>query len=157
MLRVLDHAAKEIYFASGAYDNRHRAADPVRGDLTADERRRFFEESHRSSMHCQIWVARASVHNLLQTLESFVPFDPRAVFLSARNVVRAGMSGGYQFEQMAADLVVRLVERYLAEYRELLQDDPECRQALIELLDTVVRAGWSAARQLTYRLEDIFR
>ena len=58
---------------------------------------------------------------------------------------------------LAADLVVRLVERYLAEYRELLQDNPECREALIELLDTFVRAGWPAARQLTYRLEDIFR
>jgi hypothetical protein len=67
------------------------------------------------------------------------------------------MSGGYQFEQMAADLVVRLVERYLAEYRELLQNDPKCRQALVELLDTFVRAGWPAARQLTYRLEEIFR
>jgi hypothetical protein len=157
LIRVLDHAAKEIYFASGAYDNRRQNRRPGQEDLTTDKRRRFFEES-RPILDALTDSGLPSIaHNLLQTLESFVSFDPRAVFLSARNVVRAGVSGGYQFEQMAADLVVRLVERYLAECRELLQDDPECRQALIELLDTFVRAGWPAARQLTYRLEDIFR
>lgn len=71
--------------------------------------------------------------------------------------MRAAVDGGYQFDQLAADLVVRVVERYLAEYREMLQESPECRQVLVELLDTFIRAGCSSARQLTYRLEDIFR
>jgi hypothetical protein len=157
LVRVLDHAAKELYFGSGAYENRRQNRRPDQEDLTADERRRFFEESRLVFDALSDLGFPSIAHNLLQTLESFVAFDPRAVFLSARNVVRAGMSGGYQFEQMAADLVVRLVERYLAEYRELLQNDPKCRQALVELLDTFVRAGWPAARQLTYRLEEIFR
>jgi len=157
LIRVLDHAAKEIYFASGAYDNRRQDRQPGHEGLSTDQRRRFFEESRPILDALSDSGLPSIAHNLLQTLESFVPFDPRAVFLRARNVVRAGVSGGYQFEQMAADLVVRLVERYLAEYRELLQDNPECREALIELLDTFVRAGWPAARQLTYRLEDIFR
>jgi hypothetical protein len=142
VVRVLDHAAKELYFASGAYDNRRQTRRPGQEDLTTDQRRRFFEESGPILDALSDSGQPSIAHHLLQTLESFVSFDPRAVFLSARNVVRAGVSGGYQFEQMAADLVVRLVERYLAEYRELLQDDPECRQALIELLDTFVRAGY---------------
>jgi hypothetical protein len=86
-----------------------------------------------------------------------VAFDPRAVFLTAGKVVRSSANSGYQFEQMAADLVVQLVERYLAEYRDLLQNDDGCRTVLVELLDTFVKAGWSNARRLTYRLQEIYR
>ena len=49
-----------------------------------------------------------------------------------------------------------MVERYIAEYRPLLQEDQECRVALMEMLDVFVRVGWPNARQLTYRLDDIF-
>jgi hypothetical protein len=58
---------------------------------------------------------------------------------------------------LAADLVVKLVEQYLAEYRALLREDAECRRTLIEILDVFVQAGWPTARRLTYRLEEIFR
>ena len=57
----------------------------------------------------------------------------------------------------AAGLVVEIVEQYLAEYRPLLREDTKCRQALIEVLDLFVQAGWPSARRITYRLEDIFR
>jgi len=157
LVRVLDHAALEMYFASGAFDNRGQNRRPGRKDLSTDERRRFFEESAPIIDALSDLGFPSIAHHLLQTLESFIPFDPRRVFLSVGTIVRAAIGGGYQFEQMAADLVVRLVERYLAEYREMLQENPECRQILVELLDTFIRAGWSSARQLTYRLEDIFR
>jgi hypothetical protein len=58
---------------------------------------------------------------------------------------------------MAADLAVRLVERYIAEYRSLLETDDECRQVLIAVLDTFISAGWPSALRLSYRLQDIFR
>jgi hypothetical protein len=72
-------------------------------------------------------------------------------------VVRAGKAGGYQYESLAADLIVRLIERYLAEYRFVLRANPECRRVLLEILDTFVEAGWPSARRLTYRMEEIFR
>ena len=157
LVQVLDYTAKEMYFASGAFDNRGQNRRPGQGDLSTDKRKRFFEESAPIIDALSDLGFPSVAHNLLQTLESFIPFDPRRVFLSVGTIVRAAVDGGYQFEQMAADLVVRLVERYLAEYREMLQENPECRQALVELLDTFIRAGWHSARQLTYRLEDIFR
>jgi hypothetical protein len=157
LARVLDNAAKEMYFASGAFDNRGQSRRPGKTDLGAEERRRFFEESGAIIDLLSDLGFPSIAHHLLQTLESFISFDPRRVFLSVGTIVRSAVEGGYQFEQMAADLVVRLVERYLAEYRELLQESDECRQVLVELLDTFVRAGWPSARQLTYRLEDIFR
>jgi hypothetical protein len=52
---------------------------------------------------------------------------------------------------------VRIIERFLAEYRSLFQENIECRDALIEVLDIFVQAGWPQAQRLTYRLEEIFR
>ncbi len=157
LVQLLDHAAKEIYFSSGAFDSRRQNSQSGQRDRTVEERKRFFEESAPIINALSDLGFPSIAHHLVQTLESFVSFEPRRVFLTIGIIVRAGVAGGYQFEQLAADLVVRLVERYIAEYREMLQEDPECRQVLMELLDTFIRAGWAGARQLTYRLEDIFR
>src|SRR5690242_14933505 len=91
------------------------------------------------------------------TLEAFVPFDPRGVFVRIGRTVRSGQAGAYETDLLGADLFVRLIERYLAEYRTLLQRDEECRQILVEILDIFVLAGWPQARKLTYGLQDIFR
>lgn len=90
-------------------------------------------------------------------LEAFIPIDPRRVFLQVSTLVKSGKSGRYQYESMAAEHIVRIVERYLAEYRPLLQEDAECRVALRTTLDSFVEAGWPAAQQLSYRLDEIFR
>jgi hypothetical protein len=79
------------------------------------------------------------------------------VFLRIGRIVRASQSGGYQYESLAADLIVRFIECFLAEYRHILRENEECRNVLIEILDTFVQAGWSSARRLTYRMEEIFR
>ena len=50
--------------------------------------------------------------------------------------------------------MVRLIERYLAEYRHLLRGDNNLQSALREILETFV--GWPAALQLIYRLDDVF-
>jgi hypothetical protein len=154
LAQILDTAAKEFYFGSGAYEAKHQG-EP--GKLGSPEKRRLFEESQGIVDELAELGFPGIAHNLLQTLESFIDFNPGRVFLTVGRVVRSGVSGGYQFEQMAADLVVRMVERYLAEYRELLQNNADCRNTLLELLDTFIRAGWSNARRLTYRLQDIYR
>jgi len=96
-------------------------------------------------------------HHLLQTLEAFILTDPNTVFLKVGRTVAAGERGGYQAESMGADLVVKIVERYLAEHRQVIQEDAECRDTLLRVIDTFVRAGWPSARRLVYRLEDVFR
>jgi hypothetical protein len=53
-------------------------------------------------------------HHLLETLEFFIPSHYREVFIRIGQVVRSGQQGGYQYESLAADLIVKLVERYLA-------------------------------------------
>jgi len=84
-------------------------------------------------------------------------FDPAGVFLRLRNVVVGAQSGGFEFESLAADVVVRTVKRFLAEYRAVLRERSDCRAALVQILDVFVTVGWPAAQQLTYDLEEIFR
>jgi hypothetical protein len=45
----------------------------------------------------------------------------------------------------AADLVVKIIDRYAAEHRDLLLSQPECLAALRRLLETFVRSGWDQA------------
>ena len=53
--------------------------------------------------------------------------------------------------------IPKIVERYLAEHRYLLRERQECRDALLDLLDAFVDAGWRSAMTLTYRLHEMYR
>jgi hypothetical protein len=157
LVLLIDHVGNEVYFASGAYDKKNQGQTEEDQPPTRDRAERFYREAGPILGELADFGLPGVTHHLLETLEFFIPLDPRGVFLSIGRVVRAGQQGGYQYESLAADLVVRLVERYLAEYRALLREDAECRHTLIEILDVFVQAGWPSARRLTYRLEEIFR
>jgi hypothetical protein len=83
------------------------------------------------------------------------------VFLTATKVITASSSVGYQHESLAVGDVVKLIQRALADHREIFQaadgKESECLVALLEVLDLFVEAGWPEARQLTHRLEEIYR
>ena len=151
---LIDRISLELHFASGAYDEKHRRDFPK---SPTPQSKRFYEEASDILDELAEVKYASIVHHLLQTLEFFIPLDPKGVFLRIGKVVHAGREGGYQYESLGADLLVRIIERYLAEYRALLQQDDSCRQTLIHVLDVFVQAGWPSARRLTYRLEEIFR
>jgi hypothetical protein len=155
-ISILDVAMNELYFASGAYDRESSPTSPPRAPLPVHER--FYLEAH-DLLDQMAEVEWPSVtHHLVETLEFFIPLDPRGVFLRLdRAVGQGGQQGGYQLERLAVDLIVRLIRRYLADYRELLHRDPDCRRALRHILDIFVAVGWPEARRLTYQLDDIFR
>jgi hypothetical protein len=152
--RLVDSATMDIYFASGAHD-------VARGSRTAtnlptdDYRRRFFERAKPTLEHlADAGLARVS-HYLIETLRFLIDVDPAEVFVLVGEVVRKSMVDAYHHESLAADLIVGVVERYLADYRDVFLDNQECQQVLIELLDTFV--GWPEARRLAYRLGEVFR
>jgi hypothetical protein len=155
LFRLIDDIGTEFYFASGAYDLSKG------GDVTSAPsptvRERFYREMGQFFDELADVGLPSVTHHLLETLESFISMDPRGVFLRIGRVVHGGTSALYQYEQLGADLLVKLVERYLAEHRALFREDAACRQALLEVLDIFVRAGWPSARQLTYRLDEVFR
>jgi hypothetical protein len=93
----------------------------------------------------------------VETLEMYIDTDPRGGFLRVAATVRAGKRWDYEYEQLAQDVVLRIVRRYLADKRTLLQDDEECQGALREILETFIEAGWPTAQQLAYRIDEIHR
>jgi hypothetical protein len=150
--RLADHAATELYFASGVFVNGQQQTT-----ISRVQQGRFYRELTPTIDRLSAIGIASSVHRLIEMLEAFAPINPRSVFLQVAALVESGRSGGYHYESMAAEHIVRIVERYLAEYRSLLQEDAECRMALRKTLDAFVEAGWPSAQQLSYRLDEIFR
>jgi hypothetical protein len=150
---VIHWIGTQIYFATGVFDEKQ--GNPVRTSV-AQRERLYREASGLIDRLCEVNLP-ATTHHVLEALEAFLAFDPRGVFLRIATSIKSGTAGGYQSDPLAVNLVVRLIERYLAEHRVLLQQDAECRTALIEVLDIFVLAGWPEALRLTYRLHDIYR
>ena len=151
--QIIDSIAAEVYFASGAF-KRDKDEDP---SVSPAQRARLYQEAGDLLDRLADVPLPPVTHHLLQTLEACIEAEPRSVFLRISRTIEGGKAGGYHFDGMAASLFVSLVERYLAEYRTLLQRDEEMRRRLIEMLDVFVDAGWPKARQLTYGLHELFR
>lgn len=157
LARVADSICMQVYFASGAFKEGTEGSEHRTAPGGVAERARFLREADRILKLLSEFGYPSLTHYLLQTLEYLITFDPEEVFLLVGRVVRNGKAGNYQYESLAIDLIVRLVERSIAEFRHILQQNEECRRTLIEILDTFVDAGWARAQQLTYRMEEIFR
>lgn len=156
LTQLAESVCMQIYFVSGAY-GRDEGGDEEKIPMGAESRSRFLGEANGILQLLSEFSYASLAHHLLETLEFFIPYDPENIFLLVGKVVNSGKRGGYQYESMAVDLIVKLVERFIAEYRYVLQDSEECRRVLIEILDVFVEAGWASARRLTYRVEEIFR
>ena len=154
VLSLANAVASELYFASGAHQPGRESLPAI---VTRPEQTRFYWETE------SVFEDLASIgfpplaHHLVETLEMYIDTDPRAIFLRIASAVRAGKRWDYEYEQLAQDVVLRVVRRYLADKRALLQNDEECQRALREILETFIEAGWPAAQYLAYRIDDIHR
>lgn len=157
LAQIVDAASRNVYFASGAFDNKQASKDSDSTSLSPESQRLFYAEAGEVLDVLADFSFASTTHHLLETLEYLVPVDPIGVFHRIGRTVFAGQEGGYHYESMAADLVVKLIERYLAEYGGIFRDNPDCRHTLLELLDVFVQAGWPSAHRLTYRMDEIFR
>ncbi len=148
---IIDGVARELYFASGAHDRSERRP--------ADEpkQRRFYTEAGGVIDLLITTGLPPATHSLVKMFESMIDLQPAEIFFRIRDLIRAGHAAGYSQEGLAIDLVVRIVERYLADYRHLFQASAELRAALSEILNLFIAAGWPQALRLASRLEDIFR
>jgi len=155
LMLLFDTIARELYFASGAFDAHRDRRPDEEPALTDAQRRRFYIEVEPLINEIAEVSYPSITDHLVELLEACISFDPGGVFLHIATVIRHGQSGGYETESIAADRVVSLVERYLAEYRSLLHQDEACRQALMDMLSIFV--GWPQARRLIYRLDEIYR
>jgi hypothetical protein len=150
----IDAIAHQIFFAAGAFNLQQNQMDEA---PDREQRRRFLKEAESILDKLASTGLTNVAYHLAGTLESLLEFDPDGVFLRLHHVIVSAQSGGFEFESLAADVVVRTVKRFLAEYRTVLRENGKCRAALVEILNTFVTVGWPAAQQLTYDLEEIFR
>jgi hypothetical protein len=158
-LHILDQAASQIYFSSGACGTRNRQdneENPVAG--TPEVRARFLREM-APTLSALAQVPYPSVtHHLLETLEAFIPDDPLVIFrLVTEVLVSGGRAGGYHLESLGSHLFVRIVRRYLADFRAVIASDDDLRHRLMRALDVFVEAGWPEARRLVYDLPEMLR
>ena len=158
-LVLVDGVAMQLFFACGALHEGNRD-DKVA--LTPDQLRRFW---HEAAPLLEALVKEPhphTAHQMVQTLHHLVPCSPSKVFLLATESIRNSASQGrFQYESLAVGDVVKLIQRVLADYRDIFHgetgEESECLKALLAVLDLFVEAGWAEARQLTHRLEEIYR
>ena len=153
--RIVDGICMQLLFATGA----HSANDEPR--LDSVQMSRFWRESELILQSLAEEIHPHTAYNLIKTLRRLLPCNPRRVFLLAAQSIRSASEAGFQNESLAVGEVVRLVQQVLADNREIFQSvggqDSECLSALLNVLDLFVEAGWPQARQLTHRLEEIYR
>jgi hypothetical protein len=83
-----------------------------------------------------------------------MPCAPGEVFLLATKSICTSSAAGFQDDSLALGAVVKLVQRALADHREIFQDKTsDCLEALLNVVDLFVEAGWPQARQVTYACE----
>jgi hypothetical protein len=152
---LLDTVALNLYLASGADDDRKDRGQGKGPHPLAAGRQRFLSRALRTIGDLGVVGLAPVAHHLVELLQSYIDVDPKRVFLEIGRAVEKSLEGGYQYESLAADLIVRVVERYLADYRDVLREDARCQELLMKVLDAFV--GWTEARKLAYRLEEVFR
>jgi len=159
LARAVDALAENVYHGGGAYEISRPPGendDETRDESCARLRRFYVEGAGLIDELVQVGIPKIA-HHVVETLEQCIPFDPKGVFVRVATALTSGEQCGYQHESLGIDLFVRIVHRYLAEHRDLFAEDDECRRLLMECIDIFVRAGWPAALQLVYRLDEIYR
>lgn len=96
-------------------------------------------------------------HDLLKVFKKLIPVDPERVFVLVAKLIDHATTDAIQHESIAADVVVEIIEEYLAEYRYIFRTQGQLRELLLDVLDTFVESGWPQAVKLTYRLDEVFR
>ena len=151
-MQISDTACQQLYFSSGVFQHGDQDKRPP---LTPEGAAVFLHETTPILRLIGESGGPHTVYYLIQLLEHLVEADPAGVFdLITSAILRGGQQSGYQFESLAADLMVKLVGRYLADHKDIF-DDPQRRTALVDTLEVFVAAGWPSVRRLFYRLPDL--
>jgi hypothetical protein len=147
-MTILDGAAMQLRFAM----------EPDGGRAVASAHLGVYGREIRPIIDLLGTVGAANVaHHLVELLQDLIDTDPAGVWSSFAKVVIQAKAGGYQYESLGMEVVVAVVRRYLADYRDVLQGSSEAQRQLMEILDMFVATGWPEARRLAYQLEELFR
>ena len=138
IFHTIDHAAERLYFASGAFKHGNTPGRPT----TNEEIAAFYARAKPLLASLARIGHPHTAHHVIQTLEHLTPADPIGVLILLGDVVRTTSKHGYQREPLGEEVITRMIERYLAEYRPLLREHRESHKILLDILDEFVRVGW---------------
>lgn len=146
---LVDKAAMQLYFATGKGSGGTGIDD--------DGCKKYLHEVMPTLRLIAEQAQPHTTYQLLQLVEILAPYDPVISFdLTALAIRRGGARGGYQFEPLGAELMVRLISSFLADSKEIFRS-PDRRQALVDCLEIFMEAGWPSARKLLYRLPELLQ
>ncbi|CCD98876.1 conserved hypothetical protein [Bradyrhizobium sp. STM 3809] len=155
--RLSGHVLNQFYFSSGAFRHGGGSEDGERPLNTKQGKRAFLHDVTPIIMRITQASGPETIHYLVDLLDFLLEADPEHVFsLTAEVLLGAGREQGYHFEHLAADQVVKMIGRFLADYRSLF-DDESRRQLLVRCLDMFIEVGWPSARRLLYRLPELLQ
>jgi AmiR/NasT family two-component response regulator len=120
------------------------------------EQRRLFQEAKPMLQRLAALPIVQVAHHVIQTLDLYRDEEPDFVFALIAQCVRSVEAAGYAQDQIAATTVVAIVNAYLADHPEVFVAADRQRD-LLQVLDAFVRAGWTEARALVFRISDIWR
>ena len=153
--QLLDHACNQLYFGSGTFQSGRNEEQP--GLQTAKAMCLFLDEyAETLDLIGKAGTAR-TIHHLIELYEYVMAAAPEMVFdRVAALLVGSAAREGYQFESLGADVLVRLIRRYLADHRNIF-DNQDRRDRLVHILELFSSAGWPEALKLLYELPDLLR
>ncbi len=97
-----------------------------------------------------------TAHHFMELLNGVLRYDPPTVLRLAADLIRFSRRFNYNLDAMALREVVKLVESFLTDYREYIQDDVSITN-ILDILDAFVDVGWVDALNLIWRLDEIYR
>jgi hypothetical protein len=158
LLEILDSAGSRIVFSFGL-PSHGVAGDDV---LDTDERTKHYLEVKplleqllgKGGDDTPVPLTPQTAYYLLQLMNGIIDIDPVNVLGFASAVCAGGSIFGFELDASARDEAVKLVDRALADHRDTLKSSAA---SVGHMLDLFVKAGWSEALALTFRLDEAFR
>jgi hypothetical protein len=151
--RLLDNVGNQFYFSSGVF--RANEKERPTGLVTIESKKAFLDETEDILRRIGDVATPHTIYYLIDLLAALRAVDPARVFdLASHALLNGGRLHGFQFESLGADRFVEIVGIFLADYREIFNDQAR-REELIKCLDAFVEAGWPKARRLLYRLPEL--
>ena len=141
---------ENLYFAVGANDTTNPDPPP-----TAQQSQRWYHAAADVLDDLTAVDEPRSCYYLLQTLEAVIDQQPARVFHAVAATIKP--DGAFAHEDLGQQVAVRIIDRYLADHRQLFAQDPSALGELRGALETFTAVGWPAAIHLSYTLGDIFR
>jgi hypothetical protein len=155
--RLLNESANQLYFGSGAYDL--SKSENLKYDARGQKIRRRFLSEYLPSLQLLARVSYPAItHPILEIVESMIDDEPELLLQLVFDAMQeGGAKGGYQFESLGADLIVKIARKYLADYTSLLASSPKNRGSLLDVLNIFADTGWAEAKKLVYELPEAMR